>query len=248
MADKKRSDTLEQRRKAQEEFIKLKKMQSGEIEPEKKPSEVAVLPSTPKEKLKNFWYHYKIHTFIVLFLCFVLVIGVTHCARREEYDAKIVLYTNNYYHDAHMDTLAEYMTQYFTDINGDGKVLVQVINCSYSTQGTYDSEYTQSLSTKLNSVLSGDTAVQLFIVDEKNFRHLNTVFDTVDEFFVDSTPLPDDLYKVFKKNELELPENLIIGQRVVKGTSMEGEKNIDRYVKSASDALKKIKDRSTATN
>lgn len=248
MSDKNYSETLEQRKKAHEEFIKLKKMQSGEIEPEKKPSEVAVLPSTPKEKLKNFWYHYKIHTFLALFLCFVMAVGITQCASREDYDAKVVLYTNGYYFDGHTLALSEYMSQYFTDINGDGEVKVQIIDCSYTTDGTFDSEYTNTLATKLNSVLSGDGAVQLFIVDKKNYEHLNSVFDSVDEFFVDSAPMPDDLYTFFADKDLELPKELFIGRRIVDGTLIEKEKNVEVYTKECTAALNKIKEKTVGTN
>ncbi len=240
----KQNDTLEQRKKAQQEFINLKKMQSGEMAPAPKPSEVAVIPATFSEKLKNFWYHYKWHTLISLFLCFVLVIGVTQCASREEYDAKIVLYTNNYYYDGHISALGEYMTQYFTDTNGDGEVKVQVLDCSYLADGKGDTDYINSLSTRLNSTLSGDGAVQLFIVDQKNYEHLNSVFESVDEFFVDSSPLPNDLYEFFEDKDLSLPKNLIIGRRIVEGTLIEKEKNIEVYTKESIAALQKIKEKS----
>ena len=241
----KQNDTLEQRKKAQEEFIKLKKMQSGEMAPEPKPSEVAVMPKTFSQKLKNFWYHYKWHTLISLFLCFVLVIGVAQCASREKYDAKVVLYTNNYYYDGHINALGEYMSQYFTDINGDGEVKIQVLDCSYVADGKGDTDYINSLSTRLNSTLSGDGSVQLFIVDQKNYEHLNTVFDSVDEFFVDSAPLPDDVHEFFKEKDLELPKDLIIGRRIVEGTLIEKEKDIEVYTKENTAALNKIKQKVT---
>jgi len=51
MADKKESDTLRQRRHAQQEFLRLKKMQSGELDAGPKPSEVAA-PLTFTELLR----------------------------------------------------------------------------------------------------------------------------------------------------------------------------------------------------
>lgn len=48
------------------------------------------VPSTPKEKLQNFWYHYKLHTA----LCVLLVISLLICSlqlfSRESYDAYIL--------------------------------------------------------------------------------------------------------------------------------------------------------------
>ena len=53
MADKKSNDILEEQRRAREEFLKLKKMQQGELEAGPKPSEVAVAPKTAKEKAEQ---------------------------------------------------------------------------------------------------------------------------------------------------------------------------------------------------
>ena len=61
MAEKKTNEILEAQRKARQDFLDLKKMQSGEITPPPKPSEEAVLPKTGKDKAKNFWFHYKWH-------------------------------------------------------------------------------------------------------------------------------------------------------------------------------------------
>ena len=57
MSQKKESDTLRQQRFAREEFLKLKKMQQGELKAEPKPSEIYNTPLTFSEKVKNFWYH-----------------------------------------------------------------------------------------------------------------------------------------------------------------------------------------------
>ena len=48
MADNK-NEILEEQRRAREEFLELKKMQSGEMKAPPKPSEVAIVPKTPKE-------------------------------------------------------------------------------------------------------------------------------------------------------------------------------------------------------
>ena len=56
MAKKKQvNPIIAEQRRAREEFLKLKRMQSGEIPTEPKPSEIAVKPKTFTEKLKNIW-------------------------------------------------------------------------------------------------------------------------------------------------------------------------------------------------
>ena len=57
MSDKNKNEIIEEQRRAREEFLRLKRMQSGEIKADPKPSEVALLPKTPKEKIANCLYN-----------------------------------------------------------------------------------------------------------------------------------------------------------------------------------------------
>ena len=47
-------------------------------------------PSTLKEKIQNFWYHYKWHSVAALIVVLVLVVCVLQFCQREEYDAYIL--------------------------------------------------------------------------------------------------------------------------------------------------------------
>lgn len=244
MAEKKRySETLEQRKKAQREFLELKKMQQGEIQAPPKPSEEAVVPKTLGEKIANFWFHYKWHTVFVIFFAVVISIGVTQCLDRETYDGRVVMYTQNYYTDTQMEVIADYLIPYFTDVDSDGKVEVQVINCSYDDKDTYDFEYVQSLATKLQATIAHEGDVQLFIVDEPKKDHLNSISNQGLEFFVDTAALPADFYDAVKAGGFEVPEGLVIGRRIVSGTLVENEKNIDEYVAQAESVMQQIKEK-----
>lgn len=241
MSEKKYSETLEQRKKAQQAFLELKKMQQGEAAHEEAPNDADTAPKTFEEKVKNYWYHYKVHTLLILFVAAVLAIGITQCATAPKYDAKIALYTNDYYLTDHTDFLADYFAQYYTDINGDGEVTVQILDCSYTTEGTFDSDYTRSQGTKLNSLLTSDENVLLFIVDEKNFEHLDGVFTSVDNFFTDSAALPSDAYSQAEEKEIKLPKNLIVGKRIIKGTLLEEEENIETLSAAADSVLEQLR-------
>ena len=52
-------------------------------------------PSTLKEKIQNFWYHYKWHSVAALVVVLVVVVCVLQFCKREEYDAYI-LYAGSY--------------------------------------------------------------------------------------------------------------------------------------------------------
>ena len=50
------------------------------------------------EKLENFWYHYKWHTIVTLFVVFVIAVCAIQCAGNTKYDIQI-LYAGNYSFD-----------------------------------------------------------------------------------------------------------------------------------------------------
>ena len=46
-------------------------------------------PSTLKEKLQNFWYHYKWHSIVALFLAVAILICSLQFCKKEKYDAYV---------------------------------------------------------------------------------------------------------------------------------------------------------------
>ena len=92
MADNK-NEILEEQRRAREEFLELKKMQSGEMKAPPKPSEVAIVPKTPKEKWDNFWFQYKWHVTAIVAVTVILAVLITQCATRTKYDLEVVYFT-----------------------------------------------------------------------------------------------------------------------------------------------------------
>lgn len=239
--DNNKSHTLEQQRKARKDFLELKKMQSGEIAPPPKPSEEELIPKTFGEKLKNFWFHYKLQTIGILALALVLGIGISQCVARPDYDAKVIIYTNSYFTPSGLTVFEDYIKQYTSDVNGDGEINVQVIDCSYNKDGTYDNDYVNSLASKLQALIATDGEVQLFITDDIKREQLENISENIEHFFVDSAPVDDSIFKIADQKGETVPKGLTIGRRVVKGTLVENVKNIENYTKNAADILNKIK-------
>ncbi len=234
-----KSDTLEQRKKAQKEFLELKKMQAGEITPEKAPE--PELPKTLGGKVKNFWYHYKLQAIIGLFLAAALAICVTQCATKPKYDAEIVLYSRNSYTAQQIDLLTEYMTQFFTDANGDGEVIIAISDCSYTTNGTYDSNHTNTLATKLNATIASGVEAQLYILDTETLAQLNELAEPYGGFLIESAPMPAFVTEITDNQGYKFPEGLIIGRRVLKGTTMEKNKTAIAASENAKAVLENIR-------
>lgn len=235
---KKRNEILEQRKKAQRDYIELKKMQSGEIEPEKESYE-EFKPHTAEQKVKNFWYHYKVHTIIAVFLAVVIAVCVSQCVNKEKYDARVVLYTANWYTAEQESRLSEYLTRFFEDIDDDGVVKVQVLNCSYNKEGKFDLNIVQAMSQKLQATIISEPAVQIYIVDEKTKEQLSGLSDEI-EFFAEVIDAPQDMYDNINGGDLDFPSGMMFGRRNIHGTQLEKTKNIDVFIARSKAAMEKI--------
>ncbi len=233
--DNNKSDTLSERKRAQKEFLELKRMQQGEIAPLEKPAEIT--PKTFKEEAVNFWFHYKVHTLLIAFFTIVFAFAVTQCSTQEHYDGRVMLYTNKVCADAEAEIYKDYLTPYFTDTDGDGEVNIQIINCAYTTEGSFDMDYTSALASKFQSIISSEADVQLFIVDPDKVEQLNNISDAVDEFFVQTAPFSEDIYITAKEKGFELPAGVMLGRRVVSGTLIENAKDVEVYTKQAEDIM-----------
>ena len=91
MANNKKNDIIEEQRRARAEFLRLKKMQSGELDAGPKPSEIYEAPKTFSEKLKNIWYHDKLAIAIIGVIIALIAFLCVQCATKTEYDISVVL-------------------------------------------------------------------------------------------------------------------------------------------------------------
>ena len=96
------------------------------------------IPSTSKEKIQNFWYHYKWHTVVALFLVVaILVCSLQFCAK-ESYDI-YVLYagsknigrTSSDGDVAEIVTVISSLKRVAKDFDGDGTTSVNFTNYYY---------------------------------------------------------------------------------------------------------------------
>lgn len=218
MADK-RNEIMEEQRRAREEFIKLKKMQQGEIKPEAKPSEMAVAPKTFKEKLQNYWYHFKFPTILAVFMIAVVAVLTVQCAQREKYDFSIMYFVYTPAMDSQLDKVEEYFEAKAKDLNGDGEVNVNVVNCSVNSESV-DVNYRNTIFTKIQATIVAEHTTVLFIVDEDAKKYFDGVFKQ-DLFIEEPLKLGKEFCKATATDGVELPEDLMLGLRVIDGTTFD---------------------------
>ena len=238
MAD---NEILEQQRKAREDFLQLKRMQQGEIAPEPKPSEVAIEPKTFKEKVQNYWFHFKWHTIGAIFLTVTIAILTAQCMGREKYDYEVVFFAHNSCLDVQTEKIEEYLEKYTTDINGDGAVNVGVTNCTFSENG--DAQYRNTMMTKIQTQIIANKSAIIYLVDKKGYDYLQ---GNIEGGIFEGEPLAldEEFYKFTETKEFgKLPEGLMLATRRVKGTAFEkDEKAYSIYLESEK-TVEKIKNK-----
>lgn len=253
MAQKRESDTLKQQRIARQDFLNLKKMQNGEMDAGPKPSEIYQKPKTLGEKLKNLWYHDKPFILIGVALVTALAIIITQYATKTKYDVTVVVFTYNITGDVNCKKMGEFLTPYCEDVNGDSEININVINCSiYDTSAEMDntdavenkSEHNFKRKTTVQTMLSSNASALLFITDENSFNDMQG-FSNSGELFVDEPiKFGEDFYKACadESGTFDLPEGLQISCRRIKDTTIEKDKNIETYKKTADSIINELKE------
>ena len=240
MANKKTNEILEEQRKAREDFLALKKMQHGEMEAPPKPSEVAILPKTPKEKMANFWFQYKWHVIAIAALTIFMTVMIVQCASRVKYDLEVVYFTYHAVLDEQTGGIAAYIEQFANDLNGDGEVHVQVVNCSYE-KGQNDTQYAYTMMTKLQAMLAADENALLFITDEESYAYLAGLSDT-EIFEGEPYPLGEGFYTATRSETFgDLPEGLRISCRRLEDTVVAKKKTAQSAYEDSLHILEELK-------
>ncbi len=182
------------------------------------------------QKLENYWYHYKWHTLLGIFVLILGVICITQCAGKSEPDAMVMyagriknmLIPSKDSRDKSLedDVLAE-------DYNGDGEKKVEVFQLIIpitNIDGEY--EYDDEVALTNNSerqrmyteVTTGNSVVYLlhpFLYEEVKsmgvLRPLSEVLEKVPEYAVDECGIPISELIAYRTTNLRYyPEDCIL--------------------------------------
>ena len=230
--NKHESETLRQRRLANKEFLELKKMQSGEIIPENthKPNPA---DETISKKAENFWFYYGKFLIVGIISFIALFFAVRQCITKPKYDLKVIYFTYEPVIDSVTETLSAEFQKITDDTNGDGEVLVSVINCSYNPN-----TYSNVMLTKLQAIISSDDEAMMFITDENSIKYFDNIrSDTVTFFEKDTKTLPE---KYFNDLSFKPGSKLTVSVRNIKGTTLDKNSSAEKYHKTAKKLLERI--------
>lgn len=237
--DNKKNDIIEEQRRAREEFLKLKKMQSGELDAGPKPSEVAIIPKTPKEKWDNFWFQYKWAVIAAVASFIVLTVLITQCASRKNPDLEIVYFSYTPILDQQATLVSEYFEGITKDVNEDGEIVVQVVNCSFQNNGNI--QYRNSILSKLQAIIAADEKALLFITDDKSIEYFDNLNTDGGIFDGEAIPLGEEFYKATESKDFgPLTAKLSISIRRISDTLLEKKADIGKYYEESKRLLNEV--------
>ena len=236
----KKNSYIEEQRRQREELYKLKKMRQGTEEAVAEPAPQAKVPHTPKEKIQNYWYYYKPVVLGGIACILILAILLTQCAKRIDYDMEIVYFTYTPVLKAQLDETEKFFESFAEDINGNGKVEVLMVDCSFNPNGS-DMQYKNSILTKLQTVIAGNPKAMVFITDQESIEYFNQLSGDVSLFDGEPYVFGDEFYQKTKSDEYgELPRGLQISCRHLANTALEKNSESKKYYKPSLEYVKRI--------
>ena len=197
---------------------------------------------TFKDKIKNYWYYYRVHTIVGLLIAALIAVLVAQCASNEKYDYSVTLYMSKPMTETITDIIAEELSEFGSDLNGDGKISVQIIDCSYGENDNIRMNQVAKLQARLALPES-----MLFITDETCYKNLDEMglFDSLDI-------LPDKGGQAMNLNTTSvgqaidqavgqyMPSDFYISLRRIEGTAIEGKTGAEDYRQDAYTLLEKL--------
>lgn len=195
-----------------------------------------------KKRLSNYWYYYKVHTIVAVFCVIVLAVMLSQCATKERYDYSLTLYMSKPMNEMITSQMAEELEKYGEDLNSDGVVTVEIVNCSYGDNDNVRMNQIAKLQTRLTMSES-----ILFIVDETCYTSLYDM-----GLFEKSELLPDkegyalNLGESAMNTAIErelgdyMPKDYYLCKRSVAGTSIERQEDAAMYEAQSLALLEKL--------
>ncbi len=237
----KESETLRQRKKAQQDLLELKKIQQGEVDASSlRDDEKKIVPTTFDEKCENFFFYHKYKLIAIAAALIVLSIIITSMITTPNYDTTLTIYCHEFIDDRETSSAGEWLKVYFEDANNNGSLDILATDCSISPD-TDLAETVRQRQLKIQSLLT-DNEAMLFILDDDSLAYLNSIASSFTLFEEDNiVTLGDDFYKELRDGRKSLlPEKKhYLCLRSVDGSSIE--KKAQEQYAAAKRALEKIK-------
>lgn len=163
---------------------------------------------TGKAKAQNWWYYNKKKLFIGI-LCGALVVSfICSVIFKVHPDYTVAIMSGQYVDDSALKVLENSLTPYGEDVNGDGKVVVRVLNYSVATQSgdsSYDVAAQQAVAVRFAADISTGESM-IWLHDEVGYYCMGeqeNLFQTINPKADENDMIPWKDVKALKKMDFE---------------------------------------------
>lgn len=116
-----------------------------------------------RKKIDNFWYYYKIHVLVVVFILFVAGAFIKDIVTKVDYDYSVAFVTEEMMTNEEISSIQSVFEREAEDLNGDGEIHVEVQNYTIPQGDSADPQLVAAGQTKLTVDIQEGTSMIFFL-------------------------------------------------------------------------------------
>lgn len=116
-----------------------------------------------RKKIDNFWYYYKIHVLVVVFILFVASAFIKDIVTKVDYDYSVAFVTEEMMTNEEISSIQSVFEREAEDLNGDGEIHVEVQNYTIPQGDSADPQLVAAGQTKLTVDIQDGTSMIFFL-------------------------------------------------------------------------------------
>ncbi|CDC94638.1 putative uncharacterized protein [Firmicutes bacterium CAG:227] len=116
-----------------------------------------------RKKIDNFWYYYKIHVLVVVFILFVASVFIKDIVTKVDYDYSVAFVTEEMMTNEEISSIQSVFEGEAEDLNGDGEIHVEVQNYTIPQGDSADPQLVAAGQTKLTVDIQEGTSMIFFL-------------------------------------------------------------------------------------
>lgn len=116
-----------------------------------------------RKKMDNFWYYYKIHVLVVVFILFVASVFIKDIVIKVDYDYSVAFVTEEMMTNEEISSIQSVFEREAEDLNGDGEIHVEVQNYTIPQGDSADPQLVAAGQTKLTVDIQEGTSMIFFL-------------------------------------------------------------------------------------
>ncbi|MDK2802411.1 MAG: hypothetical protein KFW09_03440 [Oscillospiraceae bacterium] len=126
-----------------------------------------------KNKLENFFYHYKWIVMILIIVISIIIILIINFFNRPSYDLTVLI-VGDYSFLSEYDRIDQVLKEYADDYNNDGEILIELVPFTIQDEENSKNPYPNALNlSKLMANLTLSTTV-IYIIDDYVYDSIGT--------------------------------------------------------------------------